>query len=528
MSFWRWKNWPLVLLILTGCCVYGRAAANHFVAWDDPDMVFQNSLLNPPSFSSVIEFWRHGFIGLYTPIPYTVWSILIAIHHGPLDLVHGATTFHILNVLLHISAGVFVFLLLRELTGGAWPAWVGAMVFLLHPLQVEPADWVAGMNNVMCGMFALAALWQYVVFAKTSIRRHFVCATILFAAALLSKPTAVVVPLMAIILDRWALKRPIRKIFFPMLLWIAMAVPMAWITHRIQPATVIESPPIEGRLLVAADAIGFYVTKLVYPIHLVIDYERTPESVLDQPWLAIPGLAAVFLGAIVWLASRKKAAWLRPPLMLVPVSLLPVLGLVAFDFQAYSTVADRYMYLGMFGVALLAAGVMSRLGPSLIGWTVAVMLLFLLAARSFDQTAAWHDTQSLATQEFLLDPDSPTGHKIDAFYLSNTGRLKEAEIEYRAAVAALTEHPHGGDGAVWFGYGNLLSREKRYGEAIPEYQIAVTRMTGELATRAYLNMGVAFYELGNKDEARRQFLNALRTDPNYQDAKKNLTLLESQ
>jgi hypothetical protein len=424
-------------------------------------------------------------------------------------------------------AGIFAFLLLRELTDGVWPAWVGAMVFLMHPLQVEPVGWVAGMNNVMCGMFSLAALWQYVVFAKTSARRHFVMATILFAAALLSKPTAVVVPLLAIILDRWALKRPFRKFYFPALIWIAMAVPMAWVTHRIQPATVIESPPIEGRLLIAADSIGFYITKLFYPVHLVIDYERTPQSVLDQPWLAIPGLAAVFLSAIVLLVSRKKAAWLRPPLMLVPVALLPVLGLVPFDFQAYSTVADRYMYLGMLGVALLAAGVMSRVRPSLIGWTVAVILLILLAARSFDQTAVWRDTETLADQEFQFDSESSTGHYIDASYFSNTGRLKEAEMQYHAAIAALIEHPHGGDGVVWFAFGNLLSRQKRFAEAIPEYQVAITRMTGELAAKAYLNMGVAFYELGNLDEARQQFLIALRVNPDYPAAKKNLKLLEN-
>ena len=32
-----------------------------------------------------------------------------------------------------------------------------------------------------------------------------------------------------------------------------------------------------------------------------------------------------------------------------------MLGLVSFDFQSYSTVADHYLYLPMLGVALCAA-----------------------------------------------------------------------------------------------------------------------------------------------------------------------------
>src|ERR1700722_9260529 len=215
MSLPRLKTLPLILLIATGCCVFGRLATARFVAWDDPEMVFKNPQLNPPSLIHTYDFWRHGYLGLYTPLPYTAWSVIAAIDDEPLGLEHGAAMFHVFNILLHIGTSVLVFALLRELTTGPWPAWVGAMVFLIHPLQVEPAGWGAGINNLMFGFFAMAAIWQYVVYVKTSSRLRFVIATVFYSAALLCKPIAVVEPLIVNILDHWELTRSLKQIAQP-------------------------------------------------------------------------------------------------------------------------------------------------------------------------------------------------------------------------------------------------------------------------------------------------------------------------
>jgi protein O-mannosyl-transferase len=513
----------IFLLVAAGCCVYGRLVAAHFVAWDDPDMLFENPALQPPTLSKTLAFWTHATLGLYTPLPYVLWS---EIPHGPLDLEHGAAPYHVLNIVLHLLASICAFLLLKELTGDVWPAWVGAMVFMLHPLQVEPVAWAAGMNNLLCGTFAIAALWQYVLFAKTGVKRRFAWATVLYLCALLCKPTAVVLPLIVVILDRIALRRPPKAMIVPAIIWLCMAAAIGVVTHFVQPASEISPPPLQSRPLIAADAIGFYVTKLFAPVHLVVDYERTPQNVLDQPWLAWPGLAVLFVGTVIWLLSSGKMRWLRAPLLIVPAALLPVLGLTPFDFQAYSTVADRYCYLAMIGVALFAAQAMCRLKNPLIAWTCAAILLVLLAARSFDQAAVWHDTETLARQELRFDPDSSTGHKILAHSLSARKQDADAESEFLAALAAFNAHPQHNDGDVWFDYANLLLREHRFGEAETRYRQAIGRLSPNFVPRAYNNLGVALVESGNFKDARQQFLNALNVNPDYAEAKKNLELLD--
>jgi protein O-mannosyl-transferase len=502
--------------------VFARACTSQFVAWDDPDMVWQNDGLFPPTIAKVGVFWREPCIGLYTPVPYTAWSAIAAMErHNPPDMQHGALPFHLLNLLLHTAGGILVFLILRELTRHFWAAWIGAVVFLVHPLQVEPVTWVSGMNNVMCGVFSLGALWRYVLYAKTGSKQHLINATVFYAAALLSKPIGVVVPVMAGMIDLWMLRRPMKTVVKPIALWAALAVPIAIVARSVQPSYQLFRPPVWDRLIVAVDAVGFYLVKLLLPIHLTIDYERTPQWLMNHLAMAIPGYV-VLLGAIILVWNK---VWARVALVIMVVGLLPVLGLTIFDFQAYSTVADRYMYLPMLGVALGVAVVMDR-AKGRAAWIVAGVVLSLLAARSFDQTGIWHDTESLAAQQLAYNPDSSTGHKILAHSLSQELHDQQAETEYRAAIAAILREGRIGDGAVWYNYGNLLMRQHRYAEAIENYRLALPRMSPPDQAFTYNNMGIAFYRAGDSASARQQFLAALRIAPNYGEAKNNLAVLD--
>jgi tetratricopeptide (TPR) repeat protein len=255
---------------------------------------------------------------------------------------------------------------------------------------------------------------------------------------------------------------------------------------------------------------------------MAIDYQRTPRWLLDNFWFAWPGFLTVFLAVIAFLAAPRR--W-HAPLAIIPLGLLPVLGLTPFDFQNYSTVADRYMYLPMLGVSLAAAYAMDRAGPRLIPWTLAGLVLVLLAARSFDQTKVWHNTESLANQQFTLDPASATGHKILGSWLSLQGRDQEAETHLKLAIDVLTDDP-AADGVPWYNYGNLLIAEHRYPEAIAQFELAIPRLNGAGLAQAYINLGVALIRTGEVDRAKEAFGNALKIQPENRAARENLNILE--
>ena len=265
-----------------------------------------------------------------------------------------------------------------------------------------------------------------------------------------------------------------------------------------------------------------FLVKLIAPLGLRIDYERTPQWLMDHPWAAWPGLAILLPAAMA--VFGRRTAWLRGPLLIVPLGLLPVLGFTPFDFQAYSTVADRYMYIPMLGVALFAALLMDKAKGHLIAWTLAGIVLALLAARSGDEMRVWRNTQTLAGQQLALDPDSATGHKILAAWLSAQHQDADAEREFHAAITALNQQPSP-DGATWYDYGNLLLRQERYDEAIAEYEIAIPRLAISKRVLALNNLGIALYRTGDAAEARRQFETALQLRPDDRQARENLEML---
>src|SRR5204862_5011676 len=104
--------------------------------------------------------------------------------------------FHLGNLFVHAANVLFVWALLRRIVRDEAGAFVGALVFALHPVQVESVAWVSGMKDLLFGLFSLLAIGQYLAFAQRGRVVRYVLATVAYLLALLSKPTAVMLPLL--------------------------------------------------------------------------------------------------------------------------------------------------------------------------------------------------------------------------------------------------------------------------------------------------------------------------------------------
>lgn len=433
-----------------------------------------------------------------------------------------AGPFHLFNVVVHLIAAVGVFLLLKEFFHSA-AASAGALLFLVHPMQVETVAWISAGKDALCGMLAILALWQYVRFVRAPRGKtlHYTLATVLFALALLSKPAAVVVPLLAIVIDRWILNRPAKSIARSLWLWIILAVPVAIIVRLCQQGVLSHPPPIWPRPWIAVDAVGFYLIRCIAPFHLAMDYERSPQWLLAHPSASAPGILLVLI--LILCARRKK--WIAAPLLLFVIALLPVLGLTVFDFQEYSTVADHYMYLPMLGIATLLAAALSQ-ARGIIPWSLAAAGLCFLAVLAVNQCQVWHDTPALIAQELSYDPDSSTAHGLDANWLLLTGDMPGAASEFHTTVADLKRADKSGPPAFWQSYGNLLWQAGQRADAIADYQTALTEMPPDQKVSALNNLGMAYEMIGDADSARRQFQAALQIAPDDAMAIANLAKLQ--
>ena len=241
--------------------------------------------------------------------------------------------FHSLNLLLHLLSVLIVwrilelFLRLRRPTGTEtavdgtslpleWAACGGALLFAIHPIQVEPVAWATGFKDVLFGLLSLVAVWHYLRYVDARMqpgtgrpsraRLHYGLATGAFVLALLAKPTAVVLPLIVWLLAAWGWRRSWREQIAGLSVWVIIAVAWGLLTRWVQPGTSLAfEPPLWARPLIAGDAVLFYLYKLVLPLRFGPDYGRTPQVVLEHGWLFLTGLAPFALAGWLWLKRKK-------------------------------------------------------------------------------------------------------------------------------------------------------------------------------------------------------------------------------
>jgi len=511
--------------------VYGQVAGFEFV-WDDGLHVVNNPYLNPVSRDSVLRLWREPFEGLYIPAAYSVYALEAYLSR----LLAGASprailqplVFHVGNMILHLGCVALIFVVLGRLVRHWWAALAGALVFSLHPLQVESVALVSETRGLLAGAMSLVAIWQYLRFAEESDPYeasarlspgrwlHYGLGSLAFAMALLSKPAAAAVPVIGAILTHWQLGRPLRRVAVEMAPWVLLAAAAGVLTKFQQPdARMGFVTPVWARPFIAGDAVAFYLWKLVVPVRLAVDYGRTPQWALNEGWAYATWLAPCALLALV-LAVRPLRPW-RGPLGIFIVGLLPSLGFVPFVFQDISTVADRYAYLAMLGPALAVAVLLSRRGR----WPVAVvsaLVLGVLAWPACRQTGRWRNEVSLFEHALSINPGSGMSHCNLGAALLAQGDLDAAADHLERAVRIRPE-----SGVAHYDLGLILLRQKDLPGARSEFEQAVALRPKD--ARCWVLLGNTLLAQGELQAAVARFQTAVEADPENCGALNNLAWL---
>ena len=512
-----------------------------YIRFDDYGHILKNANLTPTSLTGLAGFWSKSYFSLYIPVTYSLWWLTAAgVHAFGGALARSAWTFHGLNLVLHLVNAVLVFLIVRILIRrcrGQAPthaarhevalALTSALLFGLHPVQVETVAWISECKGDLSATFGLLALFIY----YHSSKKYLTVA--LFVAAMLAKPSALVFPGILLLADRILLGRSLKaSATLPFLTWLVL-LPVALATKHLQPDLNIDFlPSLADRLRIAVDALGFYLWKLGVPSSLALDYGRCPQWVLSHVgrWgialSATVSLAGLVVGAHAVLRPSPARAWyafVSCGWAVFAFALLPVLGLVPFEFQDFSTVADRYMYVPMFGASLMAAGLVMRCRGAASARAVVVVVVVILAAASFRQAARWRSTETLFAHTLMVNPRSYLAHYSIAAEEMATGRLDAGIAEDLKALAIKPDYLHAevALGAAWIQQG-------RYDEAIDHYARVLASNPSFAGKRASLvasmhnNLGMALHQVGRHAEGTQHFQKAVEVDPRMASGHLNL------
>lgn len=505
------KLLPWAVLAAAVALVFGRTVSFPFLGWDDDTAVTANPYLAPASLENLGRFWSAPRTGLYVPVSFTVLWLEARISAWTLG--QGAfdpRVFHLVLLLFHLGCAGLVFAILARLVSDARAALLGALLFALHPLQTESVAWITETRGVAAAFFALLSLERYLAAASSeregAAARDVAIAGVAFVLALLAKPTAVALPLIALLLDRFALRRPLRRSLPVLGVGFGLALLLVWITKSQQvDSTIRFGAPAWARPLVALDAVAFYLAKVFWPVGLVADYGRKPAWLLEQGGFWLHGILPVGLALLAALDPGRR--WWLLALGVFVVAIAPVSGLVPFHFQDISTVADRYAYLALLGPAIALAALVARRKEAFVAATAGAIVAGL-GGLAFVQAGYWRDTEALFRRTLEANPKSVVALVNLGVAEGARGDVEEAARRYRAAIEIDPDHPvaRGNLGAQLLVQGQLEEAVLVLGETVrrsPDYPFARQ------------NLAIALVKLGRMGEAEGELRQGLVLQPGY-------------
>jgi tetratricopeptide (TPR) repeat protein len=531
-----WVSAICGFLLLAVGLVFGQTLGHEFLAFDDNGFVYENPFVAPGLTLS-------GLWWALTDGPFGEWYPLTPISHMLDCQLYGLEPagHHLTNVLLHGASSVLLFLVLLRMTDDLWPsAWVAA-VFAVHPLHVSTVAWVAERREVLAGLFFMLTLGAYVFYTERPSLARYLAVVGLFALGLMSKPILVTVPFLLLLLDGWPLDRfrhaagarpraesgswlgrlpiggrlVVEKV--PLMALSAASCAMMLSTHASD--QLIGQPDrlsLATRVANALVSYAAYIGQSFYPVNLSPYYPHLGTH-LPIGWA---------VGSLILLVAITAVAaffWRRLPCLLVGWlwflgMLVPVLGLVGTFLQAR---ADNYTYLSQIGLSIaLAWGAwslyQSRQSRRAVGpwrWTLAAVsaaAVVALAAVAWHQTSYWRNTEAVWTRAAACTTQNPLAHYCLAGIYAKQGRLEEAIIQSREALATYSiARKVTADTHVLLA--ECLTAQGKTVEALANYEQAIRILP--TVPMFHTRLAIAFAGAGKVDQAADEFREALRLDP---------------
>lgn len=533
------KNYLAVSAAVITFGVYLASLQNSFIAtWDDGEYVLNNIHIHSLS----LAFLRWAFLDFYASnwlpltwisyaLDYVLWGLNPLGYHLTNNILHAANTFIVVHLVVRLHrilketdlgsrASSFLSERTMLITGG-----VTGLLFGLHPVHVESVAWIAERKDLLCALFFLLSITMYTRYVELTgewtaqkkwprpLAREYLLSLGFFILALLSKPMAVSLPVVLLILDWYPFRRiqtlkTFQTVFVEKLPLVALSVISSILTILAQKAggaiVEIQTIPLSSRLLVAAQSLVAYLWKMAIPRDLIPFYPY-PKNI---SYTSIEFLFAIALVIGITLCcimiSKKQKVWLTA-WGYYAVTLLPVLGIVQVGSQS---MADRYTYLPSLAPFLIigmgASWVYDRLMINRQRLKLMVAMFVLCAGiaifgclsfLTIRQIQIWKDGLSLWSYVIEKEPQRASiAYTNLGLVYQKKGQLGNALENYEKAIAL--DHK---DYLAYNNRGTIFDKLGQFDKAIQSYDEAVTLKPDDY--RAYFNRALANDKIGRLSEA---------------------------
>jgi tetratricopeptide (TPR) repeat protein len=502
-------------LLLSILAVYVQVGTFDFVNYDDPGYVTENPHLQGGLTPGNIR-WAFSAVVVGNWMPVTVLSHMLDFQlFGMRSGLH-----HLENLLLHAFSTLLLFAVFNRATRSPRLSAFVAAVFAFHPLHVQSVAWVAERKDVLSAFFFIAALYCYTAYVENPGIGRYLMLTALFCLGLMSKPMLVTLPFVLLLWDFWPLGRTRwNRMLLEKLPLFALSAAVSVVTYRVQHAAgAVQSTALSVRIENALISYLIYIGQTLWPSHLAPFYPYPSSIPLWEPTVA--ALVLLGISALVLLNCRTRP-YLPMGWFWYLGTLIPVIGLVKVGEQAH---ADRYMYLPMIGLTIMAgcgaidlARKRSWAQPMPAALAIAGCAAVCMTI-SWRQTTYWENSETLfqhATD--VTDNNWMAEGMLGQYLMTQPGRRSDAVDHLDAAlrIAPNFAEAHNNLGLCLFQAG-------LYHEAMPHFEESVRLKPG--APQPLSNLGLCLMNIGSYEVALPYFAAALRARPDSPDIHLDLAM----
>ena len=494
----------MLLLVGLTLLAYSNTFNNRFV-WDDKTFISWDLIR---SFDNLGEFLKGTLPGAHQGDYRPLKGIILTIDYA----FFGTKVFgyHLQAILIHLYAVLMVYILVPKMLIGTvdsrisrrFAGFIAALIFALHPVQVEAITFVTSSSDIIGIPLMLTAFYFYLDFIEKKSKFKFYLSLFFAFFAFITYEITLILPIILFLYDFCFKKFTVSKIkdYLPYLLII-----VSYLVFRFFILKLFEGESYLGdsfylTMISSFKATLKYFELIFWPVNLSVNHEVSPgifslwesdynpTAVASQKiteWRVLASISILAGLLLAFFAFFKKMPVISFSIGLFLIPLIPVSNIVPIA----AIMAERYLYLPVFGFSLFVSYlVVATFEKDFKKWVtiiirscILVLLVSLLSGYtilSFLRNNDWQDAKTLWSKTLKSVPQSTIAH-------------------HNLGVA--------------------YSTEGQADKAINEFKIASATNTKKVATIP-LNLGLAYLKNGQIDLAKEEFQRALEFDPNLSEA----------
>lgn len=502
----------ITILILIA---YAPLFKSGWLFWDDGLLIFQNPLFQYDFYKQLSLIWTTITHQMYTPL--TMLSFII--EHSFVQ--KQPFLYHLDNILLHLFNTFLVMLLIHRLRLNHFVFWLVILIFALSPLQSETVSWIAQRKTLLASFFMLLSLHCYIAYLDLNTlsknlnkKQNQICYVLFtflfFIAALLSKPSAIILPALWLITQN-ALNhayKPKHLVFAG--LSFLLVLPIAFLSFKYRISTSML--PLDERI------ISFLFSLSFYPFHFLKPWEASPiyhppSFLFNSDFIFT--LIKITLLSILTIIFQRHSMY-RFALFWYLIQSLPLLALNHRYEHLY--LADHHMYLSSIGFALLISmsfdNLVNRFKPAhrkLIYLLFSIPLTVFFVFKTHQSALSFKDEKSFWTSINNKKPYYLAYIHLGHLYRKNN-QLDQAKHMYEQAEKL--EPPN--DALSRNYLASLKIQLHDFNGALLDYHLAIKR--NPQSAMLFLNRGSLYDQLGQYDLALQDYNHAIYLNKHFAQA----------